>query len=85
MIVAALYPQQEKAVCNKVTDGDQAPSPPSNDNVKRGINPLFSCENERLVSLALLAGSGEIVGKNKKSRGHDLHCLKSRGSGDIFA
>ena len=26
------YPQQEKAVYNKVTNGDQAPSPPSNDN-----------------------------------------------------
>ena len=52
--------------------------------IKKGVNPLFSCENERFVSLALLAGSGEIVGKNKKSRGHDLYTQKNRGPGAIF-
>ena len=37
----------------------------TSDKVKKGVNPLFSCENERFVSLALLAGSGQIAGKNK--------------------
>ena len=51
----------------------------------KGVTPLFSCENERFVSLALLAGSRKIVGTNGKSRGHDLYCLSGRGSGAIFA
>ena len=57
----------------------------TSDKVKKGVNPLFSCENERFVSFSAKRGRKKVVTKVKKYRHHDLHCPSSRGSGAILA
>ena len=51
---------------------------------KTGVNPLFSCENERFVSFSAKRGRKKVVTKIKKSRDSEFSCPSGAGSGAIF-